>query len=150
MTARDSLKRLAHLVNTAGLPKEVAHTIETKLALLDDQIAALESDIARLKEENEKMKIQVTCLQPQTEEVSKETIQVLKLFFERAQDISAEDVSIAFKWKQSIGDYHIDVLLKKRFIRESSIKMHTAFGSSISKFGLTTLGRRYIIQYMAN
>jgi predicted nuclease with TOPRIM domain len=149
MIVRDSLKKVAHLVNGSGLPKETVHLIESKLDVLTDQIAGLESENARLKDENEKLKIQVKCLQPQTEEVSKENIQVLKLFFERAQDISAEDVSTAFKWKQSVADYHIDVLLKKRFIRESSIKMHTPFGSSVSKFGLTTLGRRYIIQFAA-
>jgi cell division protein FtsB len=147
MTARDSIKKLLHLVNTVGLPKESTHVLETKISTLDEQVAALESENARLKDENEKLKIQVTCLQPQTEEISKDTIRVLKLLFERAHDTSVDDISTAFKWKQGVADYHIDVLLKKRFIRESSVGMQTAFGSSVPKFGLTTLGRRYIIQF---
>jgi predicted nuclease with TOPRIM domain len=147
MTVRDSLKRLIHLVKTAGLPSETLHVIETKLSSLEDQIVALENENSKLREESEKLKIQVKCLQPQSEEVSKDTIGVLKLFFERARDISAEDISKAFKWRQSVADYHVEVLLKKRFIRESTIGMQTAFGSSAMRYGLTTLGRRYIIQY---
>jgi hypothetical protein len=147
MTARDSIKKLLHLVSTLELPKETIHILETKLSSLEEQVMVLENENNRLKDENEKLKIQVKCLQPQTEEISKDTVRVMKLLFERASDISTDDISSAFKWKQGVTDYHIDVLLKKRFIRESSVGMQTPFGSSIKKFGLTTLGRRFIIQF---
>jgi hypothetical protein len=150
MTARDSLKRIIHLVKTTGLTSETIHGIETKLLSLEDQIVALENENSKLREETEKLKIQVKCFQPQSEEASKDTIGVLKLFFERAGDISPEDISKALKWKQSVVDYHVDVLLKKRYIRESTIGMQTAFGSSAMRYGLTTLGRRFIIQYAVN
>jgi Fic family protein len=149
MTALDTVKKVVHLVNTAGLAKEVVHLVETKLSSLTEQIMAMESEYAQLKAENEKLKVQIKCLQPQSEEVSQDTVGILKLFFERAQDISADEISAVFKWKPSVVEYHIDVLLKKRFIRESTIGMQTPFGSSVSKFGLTTLGRRYVIQYIA-
>jgi hypothetical protein len=150
MTALDTVKKVGHLVNTAGLAKEVVHLVETKLSLLlTEQIMAMESEYAHLEAENEKLKIQVKCLQPQSEEVSQDTVEILKLFLERGQDISADEISAVFKWKPSVVEYHIDVLLKKRFIRESTIGMQTPFGSSVSKFGLTTLGRRYVIQYIA-
>jgi hypothetical protein len=147
MTARDYVKKMLHLVNTVGLPKEAIHGLETKLLSLEEEVMILENENTRLKDENEKLKIQVKCLQPQTEEISKDTIRVLKHLFERAGDTSANDISKAFKWKQGVTDYHIEVLLKKRFIREYSVGMQTAFGSSELKFGLTTLGRRFIIQY---
>jgi predicted nuclease with TOPRIM domain len=147
MTARDTIKKILHLVNTVGLPKETIYALETKLSSLEEQVMMLQSESTRLKDENEKLKIQVKCLQPQTEEISKDTIRVMKLLFERADDISADYISKAFKRKQGVVDYHIDVLLKKRFIRESSVGMETPFGSSMPKIGLTTLGRRYIIQF---
>jgi hypothetical protein len=148
MTARESIQKLFHLLNTVGLPKESIHLAETRLSSLEEHLTALESRNAHLNDENEKLKIQLKCLQPQTDEISQDTIRVLKLLFERAHDISANDISTAFKWKQGIADYHIDVLLRKRFIRDSSVGMQTPFGSSVLSFGLTTLGRRYIIQYM--
>ena len=147
MTAGDSVKKLLHFVNAVGLPKEVIQALETKLSVLEEQVAALENENTRLKEENERLKIQLKCLQPQSEEISKDTIRVLKFLFDQAKDTSADDITTAFKWKQGVSDYHIDVLLRKRFIRESSVGMQTSFGSSVPKFGLTTLGRRYIIQY---
>jgi predicted nucleic acid-binding Zn-ribbon protein len=147
MSARDTIKKLFQLVNDIGLPKESVHLLETRLSSLDEQLATLESQNAHLNDENEKLKIQVKCLQPQTDEMSKDTVRLLKLLFERAHDISADDISTAFKWKRVIADYHIDVLMRKRFIRESSVGMQTPFGSSVPLFGLTTLGRRYIIQY---
>ena len=148
MNSRDFIKGIVQFVNTAELPGETAYTIVAKLSLLDEHVAGLESENARLKDENEKLKIQIKCLQPEIEEVSKETIEVMKLFFERAQDISVDEVAKAFKWNQSVADYHLDVLLKKRFIRESSVRTQTIFGAGTARFGLTTLGRRYILQFL--
>ena len=147
MTARDSIKKIVQLVSTAGLPKETVNALETKLSSLEDQVMMMENENARLKDEVEKLKVQLKCLQPQAEEMSQDTIRVMRLIFDRAKDVSAEDISTVFKWRQGVADYHIDALLKKRFIRESSMGMRTPFGSSVPKFGLTTLGRRFIIQY---
>ena len=148
MNSRDFIKGMVEFVNTAELPPEAARTLVAKLSVLDDQVAGLENDHARLKDENEKLKIQIKCLQPQQEEVSQETIGVMKLFYEQAGEISADEISRTFKWNPSIADYHLDVLLKKRFIRESSVRTDTIFGSGIARYGLTTLGRRYILQYL--
>ena len=147
MTARDSIQKLFQILSSSGIPKEPLHILETKLTSLEEQVITLENEIKRLKSENEQLKVHLKCLEPQTEEISKDTIGILKLLFERAGDISADDISATFKWKQEVVDYHLDVLLKKRFIRESSLGMRTAFGSSLQTYGLTTLGRRYILQF---
>lgn len=147
MPARDSIKKALQAINAAALPRETKHVLETKLSSLEDQIIALENENHRLKAENERLKVHVQCLQPQTEEISQDTIRVLKFLFDRAGNTVAEDITRAFKWKQGAVDSHIGVLLKKRFIRESSMGMQTAFGSSQTRFGLTSLGRRYIIQF---
>ena len=149
MSVRESIASMVHLVNTAELPKATAQILETKLSLLTEQTTALENEISRLKDDNERLRIRVKCLEPQNEEISPETVAVLKLFFERASDLTPQDISAALNWKQSVADYHIEVLLKKRFIRETSLGMQTALGASVVKYGLTTLGRRYAVQYVA-
>jgi len=144
MSALDSINEVVCLMKTAGLTKESAQCIEMPLSSLAEQIKAMESECARLKAENEKLKMQITSLQPQGEEISHDTAEILKHFFEQAREISADEISAVFKWKQSVVDYHIDVLLNKRFIRESEKGMQTSSGA---RFGLTTLGRRYVVEY---
>jgi hypothetical protein len=145
MSALDSINEVVCVIKTAGLKKEYAQRIEMQLSSVAGQIKTVESECVRLKAENEKLKMQITGLQPQGEEISHDTSKILKHFFERAQDISADEISAVFKWKQSVVDYHIDVLLNKRFIRESTNGMQTSSGA---KFGLTTLGRRYVVEYI--
>jgi predicted nuclease with TOPRIM domain len=149
MTARDSIKKILQFLHSIELPKEALHVLETKLSSLEEHLVSRETENARLREEIEKLKIQVKCLQPQTEEISQDTIRVLRLLFDRAGGASADDISTMLQWKPDVVDYHLDVLLKKRFICESSLGMRTPFGASVQRFGLTTLGRRYIIQYVA-
>ena len=148
MSALDTATEVVRMAKAAGLPRDTVELLESKLSLVMEQMAALEGQNIRLKEENETLKIQLKCLAPQGEEISQDTIGILKLFFERAKDISASEITAAVKWKHSVVDYHIDVLLKKRFIRETNLELKTAFGSSEKTFGLTTLGRRYVTQYL--
>ena len=149
MNALETANEVVRIAKNAGLGKEALELLDLKLALIAEQMTALEGQNARLKEENEKLKIQLKCLEPQGEEISQDTVGILKIFFEQDGDVSTGEITAAVKWKQSVVDYHIDVLLKKRFIRETTIGMRTAFGASETKFGLTTLGRRYVIQYLA-
>jgi hypothetical protein len=148
MNALETAKDVVRIARTAGLKKESLDVLELKLSLITEQMTALEGQNTSLKEENEKLKIQVKCLEPQPEEISPDTVGILKFFFEQARDVSTGEITAAVSWKQSVVDYHIDVLLKKRFIRETTLGMKTAFGSSETMFGLTTLGRRYAVQYL--
>ena len=63
------------------------------------------------------------------EELSGDTIKILRLFFDRAGEISTEEIIKLFGLKPSVADYHIDVLLKKKFIRETTAGIQTLFGS---------------------
>ena len=150
MNAHETAKEVVQLARNAGLKNEVIELLELKLSLLTEHITTLQGEKARVQSENEKLKIQLKCLEPKDEEPSHDTIGILKLFFDHAKDISVTDITTAVKWKQSVVDYHLDVLLKKRFIRESTLGLKTPFGSSESMFGLTTLGRRYVIQYLGS
>jgi regulator of replication initiation timing len=150
MSALDTAIEVVRIAKTSGLAKEVVDRLEKKLSLLAEEVRTLQSEKASLKAENEKLKEQLKSPVAHSEEISRDTKAILKLFFDRANDVTADEISKSFKWKQSVADYHIDVLLKKRFIRETTLGMETPFGSSVSKFGLTTLGRRYVIEYIVS
>ena len=144
--AAETVKEIVRIAASAGLAKDTITLMEKKAASLTEQIATLESEYANLRSENANLRAQLRLLPEEGEELSRDTIKILKLFFDRACDISTEEILKSFNLKPSVGDYHIDVLLKKKFIRETTVGMQSIFGSSVSKFGLTTLGRRYILE----
>jgi len=148
--AAETVKEFVRIAANAGLAKEVIALLEKKAALLTEQVAALESEYANLKAENANLKAQLKLLPREGEELSRDTIKILKLFFDRASDISTEEILKSFNLKPSVADYHIDVLLKKKFIRETFVGMQPPFGSGVSKFGLTSLGRRYVLGNIIN
>ena len=148
--ATETAKEFVRIAANAGLAKEAITLLETKAALLTEQIAALESEYAHLKAENAHLKMQLKLSSREGDELSRDTIKILKLFFDRASDISTEEIAKSFNLKPSVADYHIDVLLKKKLIRETNAGMQTVFGLGVSKFGLTSLGRRYVLENTVN
>jgi hypothetical protein len=144
--ASETVKEIVRIAASAGLAKDAIILLEKKAALLAEQVAALESEQARLRVENANLKAQLRLLPEEGEELSGDTVKILRLFFDRACDISTEEIVKSFGFKPSVADYHIDVLLKKKFIRETTAGIQTLFGSNVSKFGLTSLGRRYVLE----
>jgi Fic family protein len=130
----------------AGLAKDAIALMEQKAAALTEQVAALEDEYASLRAENANLRAQLRLLPEEGEELSRDTIKILRLFFDRAGDVSVEEILKSFGFKPSVADYHIDVLLKKKFIRETTAGIQTLFGSNVSKFGLTSMGRRYVLE----
>jgi hypothetical protein len=143
----EDVKEIVRIAASAGLAKDVITLLEKKAALLTEQVAALEREQASLRAENANLKAQLRLLPEDGEELSGDTKKILKLFFDHACDISTEEILEAFNLKPSVGDYHIDVLIKKKFIRETTVEMLEPSGSGVSKFGLTTLGRRYVLEH---
>jgi len=150
MAPGETVKEFVRIAANAGLAKEVITLLGKKAALLTEQVAALESEYGHLKAENANLKTQLKFLSREGEELSRDTIKILKLFFDRASDISTVEILKSFNLKPSVADYHIDVLLKKKLIRETTAGMQTLFGSSVSKFSLTSLGRRYVLENTIN
>jgi hypothetical protein len=150
--ATETVKEIVRIAANAGWAKEAITHLEKKAALLTEQVVTLEREHASLKAENASLKAQLKHLhQPQEgEALSQDTIKILKLFFDRASDVLMEDIIKSFYLKPSVADYHIDVLLRKKSIRENSVGMLAIFGSSGSKFGLTSLGRRYVLEHTTN
>ncbi|MGB7746677.1 MAG: hypothetical protein WBN75_05240 [Verrucomicrobiia bacterium] len=145
--AAETVKEIVRLAANAGLAKEAIALLEKKAALLTEQVAALEREQAGLQAENADLKAQLRLLPEEGEELSGDTKKILKLFFDRAGDVSMEEIIKTFLLKPGVADYHIDVLLKKKFIREITIGMLEPSGSSGSKFGLTSMGRRYVLEH---
>ena len=148
--AAETAKEFVRIAANAGLAKEAITLLETKAALLTEQVAALESEYDHLKAENASLKMQLQLSSREGDELSRDSIKILKLFFDRASDVSLEEIVKSFNLKPSVADYHIDVLLKKKLIRENTSGMQTVFGSGVPKFGLTTLGRRYVLENTIN
>jgi hypothetical protein len=144
--ASETVKEIVRIAANAGLAKDAITLLEKKMGLLVEQVAALENEQASLRAETANLKAQLRLL-PEGEELSGDTKKILKLFFDRACDISTEEISKSFNLKPSVADYHMDVLLKKKFIRETTVEMLEPSGSGVSKFGLTTLGRRYVLEH---
>ena len=144
--ATETVKDIVRIAANAGLAKDAVTLLEKKAAWLTEQVATLEFEYASLRAENANLKAQLRLLPEEGEELSRDTIKILRLFFDHAGDVSTEDILKSFHFKPSVADYHIDVLLKKKFIRETTVGMQSIFGSSASKFGLTSLGRRYVLE----
>jgi wobble nucleotide-excising tRNase len=146
--AAETVKEIVRLAASAGLAKEAIALLEKKAALLTEQVAALEKEQAGLRAENAGLRAQLTHLHQEGELLSQDTLKILKLFFDRASDVSVEEVIKTFHFKPGVADYHLDVLQKKKFIRETTIGIQIPFGARASKFGLTSLGRRYVLEHV--
>jgi hypothetical protein len=144
--AAETAREIVRIAAYAGLPKDLIATMEKKATVLAERVATLEKELAGLKVETANLRAQLRLLPEEGEELSGDTIKILRLFFDRAGEISTEEIIKSFGLKPSVADYHIDVLLKKTFIRETTAGIQTLFGSKVSKFGLTSLGRRYVLE----
>ena len=144
--AAESAREIVRIAANAGLAKDTVAIMEKKAAALAEQISTQERELASLRGENANLRAQLRLLPEEGEELSEDTIKILRLFFDHAGDVSTEDILKSFHFKPSVADYHIDVLLKKKFIRETTAGIQTFFGSNVSKFGLTSLGRRYVLE----
>jgi len=144
--AAETAREIVRIATNAGLAKDLIAAVEKKAAALAERVATLEKEQAGLRVENADLKAQLRLLPEEGEELSGDTIKILRLFFDRAVDISAEEIIKSFNFKPSVADYHIDVLLKKKFIRETTAGIQTLFGANVAKFGLTSLGRRYVLE----
>src|SRR6266481_432726 len=104
MSAIDTAKEIVRIAITSPVAKDVIELLKTKLSLLESQIATLEKENLALKDqnrnlqtENAKVKVQTAQIAGKGDELMPETVEVLKLFFTQATDISAESVAQHFQ-----------------------------------------------------
>jgi hypothetical protein len=148
MSALDTAKEIVRIGSTAGLSKDVIDLLEKKTALLAEQVTALDRENAELRGEVVQLRQQLQHLQP-TDGLQKETIDVLKFFFDHGHELSIEEVVQRFRFQMSVAKYHFDILFKRKFLWQSRVGFETYTGSSPAMFELTGAGREFVMQNRA-
>jgi regulator of replication initiation timing len=146
MSASDTVKDVVRIVTTGGHAKDVIDPLQTKLSLLTEQVAALEKENRNLKTENDNLRTQLQNTRPKSEELSQKTEDILKAFFNRADEFSLQDIARLFHMQQSVADYHLDVLRKLKFIKSHGI----GFMGSTPTYIMTPAGREYVVKNLTS
>ncbi len=145
--------------------------LKERLELLRDQMSALEKENGVLKSENAILKGKQNETESQLNKAIKEierlnqiierfkkddtkahldavTEKILRLFFDAGREMSINGVAAALSMDISTAQYHFDLLLEADLI----IQTNPGFVSSWAResrpdlFGLTPLGRKYVIE----
>jgi len=153
MSAIDTAKEFVRLGSTVGLSKDVIDLLDKKAVLLAEQVATLEQENTTLLRENRNLKLENEKLNGQLQnarpkgELSEQTTAILKSFFTNARELSEEEIARHFQIGQSIASYHLDILLKKRFIGNNApINFGGGGRSRMPKYEITSEGRAYCIE----
>ena len=155
------------LINEHGSFKE-------RLELLRDQISVLEKENDALKSENAILKSKEDTMQSQLNNPMKEierlnqviegfekydtkthldaiSEKVLKLFFDKGQELSVEGVAAILSMDINTARYHFDLLLEGKLIIQTTLADKSSWTgkSTPALFELTYLGRKYVIKNKA-
>ncbi len=154
MSAGETIREVVRIVTTSSPAKEVMAPLQTKLTLLQEQVAALEAensalrnDNRDLKTENDKLKTQLRTARSPDDELSRKTEAILKATFDREGEFSVQDITNLFHMKQSVADYHLDELRKRKLIKTHGTGfMGTGFMGSTPTYIITPAGREYVLK----
>jgi regulator of replication initiation timing len=152
------------LINEHGSFKE-------HLELLREQISILEKENRALKSENAILKGREDTTESKLNKATKEierlnefikvpkkdgkkprldavTEKVLKLFFDKGQELSVEGVAAILSMDISTARYHFDLLLEGKLIIQTTAADKSSWTgkSTPALFELTYLGRKYVIE----
>ncbi|SRR6266478_1452534 len=142
------MKLIEHLEHVLGLVERSAPYSEIKGALLGmhEELAGAQraaDQNLKLLEENAKLRAeQARRKSPDLEALSKD---MLKFFFDQGEGISGYAIQQHFGLEISAADYHIDALLRRKFITQ------TRLGSDSAScwFQITGEGREFMMKNMA-
>ncbi|MBU1055771.1 MAG: hypothetical protein KKC46_18375 [Proteobacteria bacterium] len=122
MGAFDIAKDAVRIASTAGLSKDVIDLLEKKLSLLTEEIDTLhlkisnfETKVSHLEAENTNLKKQLQHLQPASN-FSKETSDILHIFFDFGKELSVDDIVSALSLGISVINFHFDILQENNMI----------------------------------
>jgi Fic family protein len=117
----------------AGLPTNSRQAI---------QLRELAAKIEVLQREKEELKAKLAELEPK-HGMDIETVKILKVFFDEARDLSAEEVAGIADIQKSKVSYHIDELRKLKFVMPSrAITSH-----SPATYAIYPDGRAFVIKH---
>jgi len=145
--------------------------LKERLELLREQTSALEKENNALKSENAILKGEKNAIESQFDKAIREIERlnqiiarlekddtrghldavkekILKLFFDACCGLSVEDVAASLSINASIAQYHFDLLLEDKLIAQTRVAFESSWAreSSPALFGLTPLGRKYVIE----
>jgi regulator of replication initiation timing len=137
--------------------RQVSHVQESSRGKLAGQASSGEANAA-LSAENSELKRKIAELEASKEQSGKktpgaaksedqlerQTADVLKLFFDSANEMSSLQIALAFKMSPSVAEHHLDELLKRRFIVQSSAADRSAGYARYGLFKIRPEGRAYI------
>lgn len=148
MSATDIAKDILRIANTASMTRDVIDLMEKKLALLTQEVADLTSkntglvaQVSQLEADKKNLESKIQQLTPKGNVLDQQSRDILKFFFNRACDLSARDIERRFQLATSVSDYHIDILMGKKFIGQTQI----GSDSDSCFFAIKKEGRNYIM-----
>jgi hypothetical protein len=142
MSATDAVKEVVRIAASAGLSKDVIEHLDKKAALLAEQVAVLETENATLLRENNVLKHQLQNARPLGDGLEAKTKDILKYFFDKANDISDEEIARHFGISLNQAGYHSEILFGNRFIQGTRAR----FEGSTPRYGITPEGRAYCVE----
>lgn len=150
MSAGDTIKEAVRIVKTSSPAKELMAPLQAKLTLLAEQVAALETENAALRNENRSLKTQHANARTSGEELSRKTEEILKAAFDRTGEFSVQDIMNLFHLKQSVADYHLDTLRKKKFVKSQGTGfMGTGYMGNNPTYIITAAGREHVLKNLS-
>ena len=133
-----------------------AKILRERLELAKDQYTDLEKKVSTLQSENESLCKQLDLCQKENQSLKKlvekqpgktsdfdeTTHRILKIFFDRSEDISVDLIVDLTGFDRGIVQYHLDLLRDSHFILPT--RMGTMFSPPL--YGITSNGRKYIVK----
>lgn len=122
--------------------------LRASFGVLRAEIQNLEKENALLKSENHVLESQIqelsSKLQKDEENESsfdETTNKILQIFFDKGKT-SSDFIGQTLRIKKSTVEYHFDLLLNAKMIRQSSV----AFGEGSASYAITHDGRAYVVK----
>jgi hypothetical protein len=134
--------------------REHVEAFETNYARLESDYSTLEKEhteskayaeqsIADLEEENSDLEIRLAaCEQKKPKDLNEDTIKVLRVFFEREEPLTAEDIAFLGDMKLGLAKYHCEQLIGREFLWLSTV----AWADQPMPYSITDKGRAYLVE----
>jgi regulator of replication initiation timing len=154
MSTTDLAKDFVRIASTAGLSKDVIDLLEKKLSLLAEENLFFKESLSKAIAENEVLKLKVIDLENQLEDsclqenrLNKECEEILFLFFETDQHMSADQIAKHFNLHPSVAKAHFDTLRNRGFIFAQGRIVIGHGPHPPAKHQITVEGRAYSMQH---
>jgi hypothetical protein len=113
--------------------------LQTEHTKLKNTHVALLSEHQKVISENTRLKAENDAAVGRAAQLEIQTHAILKFFFDCPNNISGSDVARQFRLKPSMADFHIDILLERQFIAQTT-------AGADPEFQITGLGREAFVR----